>query len=101
MALDERRVDGVTRENFSSDVVPDREIRARLEDNLRIREIGALIAISREVDDSHSIGVRELTIGYPRPEDRVALGHIGSPGDDGIRVFDVVAKEEITDLGSP
>jgi hypothetical protein len=87
--VDEVPVDGVLLDHGAGDEVHDREVGLGLEDHLQVGEVAAAIGVGREVHDLR-LGVGELPIGDPRPQDGMALRHVGAPADHGIGDLDVV-----------
>jgi len=82
-------IDEAARDDLAGDVVPDGEVGVRLEDDFRVGDGRGAVAVGRQVDDAVVLPLEAL-VGDAGPEHGVHLGHIGTPGDDGIGEFDVV-----------
>ena len=76
-------------DHVARDEVLDCEIGLWLEDHLEVGDVAGAIAVGREVHDLHRL-VLELAIRHARPQHRVALRHVGAPGDHRVGQFDVV-----------
>ena len=89
MVLDEVLVDPPGRDDVVGDVVQDRQIRARLEHDRDVGEIGASVGEGREHRHLH-MRMAQAPVGEPRPQDRMHLGHVRAPQHERVRRLEIV-----------
>ena len=87
--LDEILVHPAGGDDVIGDVVQDREIRARLEDDRDIGEVGAAVGEGREHGDLH-MRMAEPAVGEARPQDRVHLRHVRAPQHERVGGLEIV-----------
>ena len=75
--------------DFSSQVVEDREVRIGLENDFDIGHARGHVRVRRHVDDT-GVLVRELSVGHTAPENRMRFGHVVAPKHHCVALFDVV-----------
>ena len=82
-------VDPAGLDDVVGDVVEDRKIGARLEDD---RDVGEVHAAMREGRQHRDLDMRvaEPAIGQARPQDRMHLGHVRAPEHEGVGVLEIV-----------
>ena len=85
----ERLVDAAGRDDVVGDVVEDRQIRARLEDDRHVGQIHAAMGEGRQHRDL-DMRMAEPAVGQPRPQDRVHLGHVRAPQHEGVGSLEIV-----------
>ena len=82
------------------DVIEDREIRLRRENQRIVGELERAVLEGREYVH-FAAGMREPAIGEARPQDRMHLRHVRAPQDEGVGEFEiVVAPHRLIDAES-
>jgi hypothetical protein len=71
------------------DEVEDREVGVGREDDVEVGELVAAMLVGRQHRDP-DVRVLQAPVGDPGPEDRVHLGHVRAPHDEGVGVLAVV-----------
>ncbi len=87
--VDEVPVDPAGGDDVVGDVVQDREVGARPEDDGRIGQIHAAVGEGRQDRHAHML-VAQPPVGQPAPEDRVHLGHVRAPEHEGIGGLEII-----------
>ena len=86
--FDEFAVHLAARIDFADEVVEDRKVGARLEDDRFVGEARGEVAEGRDVDDLRRLG-GELSVRDARPKHRMGFGHVVAPEDHRVGEFDV------------
>ena len=87
--LDELLVDAVGRDDVVGDVVEDRQVGLRLEDQLDVGQLAGAVLEGRQHRDLH-VRAAEPPVGDAGPQHRMHLGHVGAPQHEDGGVLDVV-----------
>jgi len=87
--VDELLVVLASLDDLASDVVPDRQVRLRLEDDLEIGDLRRRVVVGAQVDDA-IVAALDALVGDARPQHRMHLRHVRAPGHDGVGELDVV-----------
>ena len=86
--FDEFAVDLTAHIDFSDEIVEDRQVGARLEDDRFVGEARGEVAERRDVDEFRRLG-RQLAVRDARPKNRVGFGHVVAPKEHGVGQFNV------------
>jgi hypothetical protein len=82
-------IDRLVLDDVVADVVEDRQVALRLEDQFVVGKFGRAMAEGRE-HVNLDVLAGQTTVGHPRPQNRVHLGHVRAPQYEGVGVLDVV-----------
>ena len=82
-------VDPAGLDDVVGDVVEDRQIGARLEDDRDVGEVHAAVGEGRQHRDL-DMRMAQPAVGQPRPQDRMHLGHVRAPQHEGVGVLEIV-----------
>ena len=89
MLVDELAVDAIGLDDVIGDVVEDRQVRLRREGELDVRQLVGAVFEGRQHRDL-DVAAAQPTVGHPRPQNGMHLGHVGAPQHECIRGLDVV-----------